>query len=205
MNLEQLKTLIAQPGIGIAEISTALDTASQAERLSAVLSLNRSQQRALFQKAEASPPLTLSDFVPASLGPLKAVRHRGRNTLPLPGKHKLFTKCFCRPDDSSERLFGYNDAPSGKLIGPGYFVAVPTAPNAEWQKRGAIVVDYFQVPDGAVVPGWPRVVPNTQGLQRFVYQSTRDFMRRVSQHVTIGTAFKTEKGLDHYFVLVREG
>jgi len=88
--------------------------------------------------------------------------------------------------------------------GPGYFVAVPTASNPEWRSRGAIVVDYFQVPDGAVASGWPRVVPNTKGLQRFVYDRTRDFMRRVSKHVTIGAAFKVEKALDHYFVLVRE-
>jgi hypothetical protein len=28
-------------------------------------------------------------------------------------------------------------------------------------------------------------------------------MRKVSDHVTIGAAFKREKPLDHYFVLVR--
>ena len=31
-----------------------------------------------------------------------------------------------------------------------------------------------------------------------------DFMRRVSQHVSIGAAYKGEKKLDHYFVLVRQ-
>ena len=48
------------------------------------------------------------------------------------------------------------------------------------------------------------MVPNTQGLQRFVYHRTRDFMRGVSAHVSIGAAYKVEKSLDHYFVLVRE-
>jgi hypothetical protein len=47
-------------------------------------------------------------------------------------------------------------------------------------------------------------VPNSRGLQRFVYHRTRDFMRRVSRHVTIGAAYKGESPLDHYFVLVRE-
>lgn len=66
-----------------------------------------------------------------------------------------------------------------------------------------MVVDYFQVPDGAVADGWPRVVANDWRLRRFVYDQTRDFMRRVSRHVSIGAAFKRERPLDHYFVLCR--
>ena len=108
------------------------------------------------------------------------------------------------PQDGSERLFGYNHAPSGKLVGPGYFVAVPTRGQPAWAERGPVVVDYFQVPDGPVPGEWPKVVPNSKGLQRFVYNGTRDFMRRVSAHVSIGAAHKGEKSLDHYFVLVRQ-
>jgi hypothetical protein len=132
------------------------------------------------------------------------VHHKGKNTLPLSGKHKLFEKRFARPNDGSERLFGYNQAPSKKLIGPGYFVALYTRSRAPWIERGPIVVDYFQVPDGDVPAGWPKVIPNSRGLQWFVYNRTRDFMRRVSQHVSIGAAYKDEKPLDHYFVLVRQ-
>jgi hypothetical protein len=68
-----------------------------------------------------------------------------------------------------------------------------------------VVVDYFEVPGGAVVDGWPRVVPNSRGLQRFVYHRTRDFLRAVSTHVSIGAAFKRDRPLDHYFVLCRRG
>ena len=46
--------------------------------------------------------------------------------------------------------------------------------------------------------------PNSEGLQRFIYMGTRDFMRRVSEHVSIGAAYKGEKPLDHYFTLCRE-
>ena len=66
------------------------------------------------------------------------------------------------------------------------------------------MVDYFQIPDGPVPEGWPRVIPNTRGLQTFVYHRTRDFMRKVSKHVTIGAAYKVERPLDHYFVLCRQ-
>src|SRR5262249_14884920 len=103
------------------------------------------------------------------------------------------------------RLFGYNHGPSEKVIGPGYFVAYATRGRATWEARGAVVIDYFQVPDAAVAPGWPAVVANERGLQRFVYHHTRDFMRRVSAHVAIGAAFKEERPLDHYFVLCRRG
>ncbi len=204
MNARDLGSLVSRESAAIAEIAAALDAESPAARLEVVLALDRGAQRALFRKAAASLPLSLEDFVPPERRVLEPVRHRGRNTLPLPGRHKLFVKCFCRPDDKSVRLFGYNDAPSQSLVGPGYFVAVPTAPNAEWEARGAVVVDYFQVPDGKVADRWPPVVPNTQGLQRFVYHRTRDFMRRVAKNVTIGAAYRGEKALDHYFVLVRE-
>lgn len=101
-------------------------------------------------------------------------------------------------------MFGYNETPVLRLIGPGYFVAVATAGEPAWASRGAVVVDYFRVPDSPVPDGWPRVVPNSHGLQRLVYYHTRDFMRRLSRHVTIGAAYKVEQPLDHYFLLVRE-
>ena len=89
------------------------------------------------------------------------------------------------------------------MIGPGYFVALGTAGRAAWADRGGVVIDYFQVPDGPVPDGWPRVVDNDWRLQRFVYHRTRDFMRRVSAHVSIGAAWKSERSLDHYFLLCR--
>ena len=53
--------------------------------------------------------------------------------------------------------------------------------------------------------GWPRLRPNWLGIQLFVYFQTRDFMRRVSQHVTIGAAYKWDSmKMDQYFLLCRE-
>jgi hypothetical protein len=199
-----LKSLVLDTSTGIGAIAEALDKASPDERRDAALSLNRSEQRALFNKAGASQPLTLQDFVPADRRPLTQVRHFGRNTLPMMRRLQLFEKRFCRPEDGSDRLFGYNQSPFIGTIGPGFFVAVKTNGHAGWPERGAVVVDYFQIPDGKVDSTWPPVIPNTQGLQKFVYHKTRDFMRRVSSHVSIGAAYKVEKALDHYFVLVRE-
>jgi len=199
-----LKALVSDQSVDIHAIAEALDAASQEERTEQALSLNRSEQRTLYRKAAASAPLDFEDFVPKDKGPLVAVHHRGRNTLPMPRSLQLFEKRFCRPETRTDGLFGYNQSPFITTVGPGFFVAVRTSGKPEWEKRGAIVVDYFQVPDGAVAKEWPKVIPNTQGLQRFVYHRTRDFMRRVSKHVTIGAAYKVEKALDHYFVLVRQ-
>jgi hypothetical protein len=199
-----LKALLADASLGIEAIAERLDAASSSERLDAALSLNRAEQRVLYRKAVAAPALELTDFVPLDRAAREPVRHRGRNTLPMLRALQLFEKRFCRPEDGSERLFGYNESPFRKLIGPGFFVAVKSDDKPGWRERGAVVVDYFRIPDGPVAQSWPPVVPNTQGLQRFVYHRTRDFMRRVSKHVTIGAAYKVEKPLDHYFVLVRQ-
>jgi hypothetical protein len=169
-----------------------------------VLALGRAAQRRLYHLAAQARPLALEDFVPADRGPCQAVRHFGKNTLPLPFALRFFEKRFSRPESGPPRLFGYNETPVVRWIGPGYFVALATAGEPDWTPRGAIVVDYFRVPDGRVPSGWPPVVPNSRGLQRFVYHGTRDFLRRLSQHVTIGAAYKGERPLDHYFVLVRE-
>jgi hypothetical protein len=201
MNLEKA---LADETLGIDALAQELDRASASERRSAVLALGRAAQRRIYQLAEKAPPLALEDFVPAERAPRETVRHFGKNTLPLPGSLRFFEKRFSRPDAGPPRLFGYNETPVVRWIGPGYFVAVPTAGQPAWEPRGAVVVDYFRVPDGPVPSGWPRVVPSSRGLQVFVYHRTRDFMRRVSRHVTIGAAYKGERPLDHYFVLVRE-
>jgi hypothetical protein len=195
--------LIHDERADIAAIAGYLDGLGGDERWREVSGLGRSAQRMLYEKAAHAEPIDLAHFVGAA-GAREEVVHDGVNTLPLPRPLRRFQKRFCRPEgDAERRLFGYNEGPTRRVIGPGFFVAVPTAPRPAWSARGAIVVDYFQVPDGPVADSWPRVVDNSWRLQRFVYFETRDFMRRVSQHVSIGAAFKRERPLDHYFVLAR--
>jgi hypothetical protein len=197
------RTLVADPASTIDVIARELDALPATEKLAALRTLSRDAQRHLYQKAASSRPIELSDFVPTDRAPLAAVHHSGTNTLPLPKPLRFFEKRFCRPESGSDRLFGYNESPFVSTVGPGFFVAVPTKGNAEWEARGGVVVDYFQIPDGKVSPTFPKVVPNTKGLQRFVYHQTRDFMRHVTDGVSIGAAYKIEKKLDHYFVLLR--
>lgn len=200
-----LREKIHDSSASIDAIGSYLDGLAPDERLAETRTLSRTDQRRLYEKADAAETITLEHFVPEGLGPRVPVHHDGRNTLPLPASLRLFQKRFCRPDDGSARLFGYNQSPFLGPIGPGFFVAIPTkGKGAEWEKRGGVVIDYFQVPDGPVADGWPKVIPNSKGLQTFVYNGTRDYMRKVSKQVSIGAAYKGEKALDHYFILCRD-
>jgi len=199
-----LRDLALDDAAGIDAVAAFLDGLGHEARLAETRAVGRDEQRRLYQKAATSKPLALVDFVPQTVASRIEVIHYGRNTLPLPGGLRHFQKRFSRPDTSETQLYGYNQSPFISTIGPGFFVAVSTAGRPEWEARGGVVVDYFQIPDGPVPAGWPPVIPNTQGLQRFVYHKTRDFMRRLSTHVTIGAAFKEEKALDHYFILCRQ-
>ncbi len=196
-----LRTLIRDEGTRIDDVATHLDGLSHEERLAQAMTLGRRQQRRLWEVAADAPPISRQHFVPDGVPPLTEVIHHGKNTLPV---FTRFQKRFCRPDGDPELTYGYNEGFTRRFIGPGYFVAHPTAGTEGWPERGAVVVDYFMVPEHEVVAGWPRIVPNSRGLQFFVYHKTRDFMRRVSAHVSIGAAFKVERPLGAYFVLCRE-
>lgn len=198
-----LKQLLSDPSVSLAQVVTHLEALAPEEKLKQCMSIGRAAQRRLFQLCAASPAVTMNDFVPDELPPLTPVIHEGKNTLPL---FTRFQKVFCKPADGSDRLFGFNEGFTRMLIGPGYFVGhATTEPPSEstWPARGPIVVNYFMVPEAQVPEGWPKVVPNSKGLQMFVYKGTRDFMRKVCDGVTIGEAFKGEKSIDNYFVLVR--
>ena len=185
----------------ILEISQYLDSLSHDERLAECQSLSGNDQKLLFRKAADSPPLDFEFYVPAGTPPLTQVIHHGKNSQPA---FRNFQKRWCRPADRDDQLYGYNETVVRSLIGPGYFVAHETDDGGR-DPRGAVVVDYFMTPpsDGKA-PGWPDVKPNSSGLQRFVYNQTRDYMRRVSAHVSIGEAHKLEKKVMGWFILCRD-
>lgn len=199
--MNALAELIAEGSLPAVE--EHLDGIEHEQRVSALRALGRGEQRSLYELAAAAPALELEFFVPAGTPARTEVIHAGTNTLPVPRRLRRFEKRFALPEGESVRLFGYNEGRPWRLLGPGYFVAEATAGREDWSERGAVVVDYFQVPEKEVPDGWPRVVPNSKGLQRFVYRGTRDFMRRVSAEVSIGAAFRGERPLDHYFTLCR--
>jgi hypothetical protein len=120
----------------------------------------------------------------------------------LPRPIRRFAKPVCDLP-GTDALGGFNEGLTRPLLGPGYFILRRSDP--AYLDRGAWVVDYLQVPDGALVAGWPRVVPTSTGWRphRLVYGGTRDYMRRVCEGVTVGLPWKGEARLAFPFTLVR--
>lgn len=203
-NIPTLKERLDDPNITLEAVQEHLNSLDFETRLAQCMKLGKKQQKRLFEIA-ATPPCTLDDLVGPDVPPATEVIFEGKNTLPI---FTRFQKRFCRPKDGSAVLYGYNEGFTRKLIGPGYFVAHMTdVPPSEphWPARAASVVNYFMVPpsNDDVVPGWPKVVPNSRGLQMFVYKGTRDFMRKITDDVSIGEAYKGDNSINNFFVLVR--
>ena len=179
------------------EIASLFDAAGHDLRVALVRRLGRGTQRALYRKAEGFAAVGLTDLVPKTRNDLEEVRHLGLNTLPA---FRVFEKRFCRlPGESAESpsaLAGYNFQTMAPITGPGYFVAI------EEESTREVLVDYRQLP--ATAPAsWPAVRSNERGLSRFVYGFMVDRLRRVSEHVTIGSAARKGKDLGSYFALTR--
>lgn len=183
-----------QPG----QIADLLDGMTHEQRVAAVRSLGRSQQRRLYAAVDGFRPLRLEHLVPPSTEDFKTVRHFGKNTLPL---FSHFEKRFCRPRGADAvkpgELYGFNFQTMQPVTGPGYFVA------REDTNRAEVLVDYNAVPP-AHPEGWPAIRRNEAGLSRFVYGFMVDTVRGVSEHVSIGSAARKGKDLGSWFALCRE-
>ena len=104
----KLKNMIHQDSIE--SIGIYLDELEAHTRLQETQSLNRNDQRKLYQLAKDARLMELEDLVPPEVPNLTEVIHKGRNTLPLPGTLRTFEKRFCRPDQANgEEIFGYNE------------------------------------------------------------------------------------------------
>jgi hypothetical protein len=182
-----------RPTIVPVALAGALDSLDGADRLRAVAGLRRRELAALFEAAADNQPLRLTDLVPAEIPALTEVVHDGKNSLPM---FTRFEKRFCRPpgEDRGE-LWGYNEQDLRAVTGPGYFVV--------HQPQGSeVIVDYRRLPPQPP-PGWPRILPNSARLSRFIYNGTIDILRRVSEGVAIGRAQRAGKPMDAWFALVR--
>jgi hypothetical protein len=181
----------------VERIAETLDRMDAQNRLWTMLSIEPKEQAALWKLVADRPPLGAEHFVPSGSEPLKQVIHHGKNSLPV---NRYFQKRFALASDDSGELWGYNHQPMAWATGPGYFVAHPS------QKEDApakYVIDYTRIPPNKP-QGWPDVVPNEARLGRLVYSGMKDYMRAVSEHVSIGRAYKRGKPMNAWFVLCRD-
>ncbi len=176
-------------------LATWLDELSDAERLTQTLALGSNEQARLFELVASARRFTLEDLAPESTAPLAGVRHEGKNSMVL---FTRFAKVFAMPDEPTAQpeRWGYNEGSSlvKTVVGPGYFVAV--------QQGDEVLVDYTLVPKKPLTSA-PPILPNDARLSRFVFNQTRDLVRGVSKHVSIGRASRGTRQLDNWFVLCR--
>jgi hypothetical protein len=195
---DELKARILETPVSTPAIAALLDGLDHPDRVAATRSLGRREQARLYRAVDGFLPLRLTDMVPPKHPDWVEVRHHGRNTLPA---FTLFEKRFCRPRGADPEqpgvLYGFNFQALSPLTGPGYFLGV------EAERRPEVLVDYNRVPD-AHPDGWPAIRRNEQGLSSFVYGFMIDTLRRVSEHVTIGSAARRGRDIGSWFVLCRE-
>ena len=200
----ELRARIAQDAARPAEIARFLDGLSHADRVLAIRDLRRGDQRRLYEAVDGFASVTLADLVPPGVAAMQPVRHYGKNTLPA---FTHFEKRLLRPEGEDaakpSELFGFNFQTMSPVTGPGYFVTVP---NPEREDR-EVWFDYRRVPAvpaSELPPDWPPVRPNERGLSVLVYAHMVDTLRRVSEHVTIGSAAKKGRDIGSWFALCRE-
>ena len=154
----ELKGYLRGAQIDSQSVRVLLDGMTHPQRVEAVRSLDRGEQRRLYASADGFLPVRLVDLVPSEVLDMTPVRHYGKNTLPA---FRVFEKRFCRPEGQDpqgpDRLYGWNFQTFSPLTGPGYFVARDST------ERPEVLVDYHEVPP--VVPeGWPSVRGNDHGV-----------------------------------------
>lgn len=195
----ELSALIAQTPGDPRPMGDLLDRLPEPERIAAIRSLSPKSQARLFRAVEGYRPLALTDLVGPQVPALHPVRHYGRNSMLVA---TLFEKRFYRGPDADPNapteLYGANFQAISPLTGPGYYVATLDP------QRHEVLVDYRRVP--SVAPeGWPRIVRNERDPRcLIVYAFMVDTLRRVSEHVTIGSAARFGKPFGAYFVLCRQ-
>ena len=193
--IQQLRELITQTPMDLDAVASALNAMTEDQRVEGIRGLKKKHQTLLWDAAEGRAT-SLADIVPEDVGPAVEVIHKGKNSLPV---FSHFEKRFCRTADDANVLYGYNEGSTRKVIGPGCFVASVDA------ERGEVGVNYYHVPptDAALPEGWPAVKPNEEGIQKFVYAQMIDYLRKVSDHVTIGRAYRKGKVTNNFFLLCR--
>ena len=189
-----IHTYLAAASVDLVGLADYLDHLDAVTRLREVRSLGKLEQVRLFEAAAGARAITLAHFVPTGTLPLREVVHLGRNSLPA---FHDFEKRFCLSDTRSDELWGYNEHALKALTGPGYFVVRETS-------HAEMVIDYTEIPPRRP-DAWPPIQPNSARFGRFIYYQTRDIVRAVSEHVTIGRDTRNGRPLDRWFVLCRAG
>ena len=190
-----------RPGADIAAIARHLDELGHDQRVAEVRSLARAQVGQLYELATGRA-CSLAHFVPAGVAAGQPVRHFGLNSLAI---FRTFEKRFMRSPQDPSVGWGYNHQLWQWFTGPGYFVVrdVGCAHPDGLDEREQLFINYYEVADQQPA-GWPALRDNNGLPASLVYGKMCDYMWRVSEHVSVGAAYKEGKAYGAFFVLCRE-
>jgi len=189
--------------IDMREVALRLDALREDQRVTFVRSLSKADMIRLWDACDGRV-VAGTDYVPAHVAARTEVIHKGKNSLPL---FSEFEKRFTRGDGDNV-VFGYNHTSlNWTTAGPGYFIGHVEANAKAVDQQGIFGLDYYEPPANATLlpESWPTIRKNEIGIQCLIYAKMVDYMRKVSEGVTIGRAWKHGKRTSNYFVLARTG
>ena len=178
-----------------AAIADHLNGLSVEQQVAEVRALSIKNVHRCWAMAEPGESIDLGDLVPPGTPEGTPVHHLGINTLPA---SRFFEKRFAQAPGIEGELWGYNHQPLAWLTGPGSFVVHAAGSDGE----DALFIDYRSFPSGEI-SGWPKAKSNDRGIAKLVYGGMQDFMRKVSDRVSVGRAFVAGKDRKASFMLVR--
>jgi len=192
------RELLGYGPIDIQTLARRLEALDEAGRVAFVRNLKKADMLRLWDATDGRE-VTADDFVPAGTRIGAEVIHKGQNSLPV---FSQFEKRFTPADGRPGVVYGYNHTNlNWTTAGPGYFLGHTRPGEAHFG------LDYYDVPPTqARLPStWPAVRKNEIGLQFFIYAKMIDYMRKVSDGVTIGRAWMRGKRTSNFFLLARTG
>jgi hypothetical protein len=189
-------TTFLEPEIDLERLTAILDGLGHEGRVHTTRTWTGRQQGALFEAAKGYRSAELDFLVPTGTTPLEEVIHEGINSLPM---FRRFQKRFTNVTTSGGEpsIAGFNRQIWEWFSGPGYF----TAREGKDEHAGEIAIDYETLPT-AKVASWPPIRPNAGFGPGIVYGRLTDYVRPISNHVSIAAAYRSGKFLN-WFALVR--
>lgn len=184
-----------EPEIDLPRLAHILDGLGHEGRYHTIRTWTKRHHQRLFEAAKGFRPLDLDFLVPSSVGPLVEVIHDGHNTLPM---FTLFQKRFVKLEGEDFPIAGYNHQAMQAFTGPGYFGVT----KGEGEHEGELVFDYSKIPRKKP-EHWPPIQSNDGLISGIVNGGMVDYLRGISNHVSIGVAYKNGKHRGQWFALVR--
>lgn len=189
-------TTLLEPTINLERLTEVLDGLGHEGRVHTVRHWTKHHKSALFDAAKGYRALDFDFLVPSSVGPLVEVIHDGHNTLPM---FSRFQKRFVKIEGEDFPIAGYNHQSMQAFTGPGYFGVT----KGDGDHEGELVIDYSKLPKQKPA-SWPEIRANDSGIAAIVNGGMVDYLRGISNHVSIGVAYKDGKHRNQWFALVRQ-